>query len=646
MPVFDPMCGYLLWKARGRQLSWPEENIPPTLLDGVSSIALARHLKMASMQRHLDSAAKNALLRDLAGRLDVDFDELCTRRILHLMNPDEVTEASRDGVDFQLHCHRHRVYRSRERFWNELRDNADVIERFTGQIPKHFCYPGGLHLPDFPGWLAQYGIQSACTCEIGLATCESDRYLLPRLLDTPGISMDEFSAWLSGLASVLPRTHYPAAEGQLIEEEGSPLHPEKKKPLIILLAYYFSVNDGTGAMRPIRFHKYFERLGYRCTVVTASTIEPPNDMSVIMVPDYLAPFWEQRSKKHLPFSGHVERLIRKIAFPGSTGLVWSIRATECIHEIVEKQGSGNVVVFTTFPPVGVLITGILISLWANIRWIADFRDPLAADEVSKFFPRAARLWFARLEKITFRLADVVIANTEGAAQWWRLRYPDLRSKLHVVWNGFDPEEPIQAQEIPASEKRTLLHAGQLYAGRNADFILLSLGRLRGKGVPEALHTNVVLLGAVDDGANLTKSLYDHAASEGWLTMLPPVDKNKALRLTAQSDGLLLLQPQSVSQVPAKLYEYICIGRPILALVPRHSAVEYILERSGIPYVCIYPDSDPDSADRAILQFLKLPSTPVPFSPWFEEQFNGRRQAAEIISIIENMNWPEEKPIRA
>jgi hypothetical protein len=52
----------------------------------------------------------------------------------------------------------------------------------------------------------------------GMATSRSDRYLLPRLLDGPGMELSEFSAWLSGLATLLPTRKHPPSTGQLGDE--------------------------------------------------------------------------------------------------------------------------------------------------------------------------------------------------------------------------------------------------------------------------------------------------------------------------------------------------------------------------------------------------------------------------------------------
>jgi peptidoglycan/xylan/chitin deacetylase (PgdA/CDA1 family) len=215
VPVFDPMMNYLLWKGRRNLLTWPDMGVGQTVLDSAGREAAKCKIEAVCTENHLDGRQKNAVLRGLAERLDLDMDDLIARRILHLMTPDEARELLSQGVDFQLHCHRHRVYRSRERFGAELKDNQDAIERLGAPTPVHFCYPGGFHLPEFPDFLEQYGVLSATTCQPDLAEPNCSRFLLPRLVDAPSLTMDEFSGWLSGLAAWIPRRHHLGDETQL-----------------------------------------------------------------------------------------------------------------------------------------------------------------------------------------------------------------------------------------------------------------------------------------------------------------------------------------------------------------------------------------------------------------------------------------------
>jgi peptidoglycan/xylan/chitin deacetylase (PgdA/CDA1 family) len=219
-PVFDVMLSYLLWKARGEdRLEWPGVLTGTSTLDDNGRSHAVREIKNFALQKKLSGKAKDDLLAELAGRLSIDYEALCRKRLLHIMNPSEASELVQQGVDLQLHTHRHRVWRRREKFFSELDDNRKRIMQVGSAQPRHFCYTGGFTLPEFSGYLEEYGIYSATTCELGLCSRTSDRMRLPRLVDTSSLSSLEFQAWISGVAGVLPKRRYVMEEGQLAEED-------------------------------------------------------------------------------------------------------------------------------------------------------------------------------------------------------------------------------------------------------------------------------------------------------------------------------------------------------------------------------------------------------------------------------------------
>jgi peptidoglycan/xylan/chitin deacetylase (PgdA/CDA1 family) len=209
-PVFDVMCSYLLWKARRQELVWPE-------VVGENPNADAAIRSFAKKQK-LSGKQKDELLITLAEKLQLDYETICAKRILHIMTAEEAAEVSRGGIDLQLHTHRHKVSIHEANVRREIDDNRSRLVAITGEKPRHFCYPGGVYLPEFPGWLKQWDVISATTCSAGLASRASDRMLLPRLIDVTPMSSDEFSAWLSGIGSLLPRRSHPTAEGQFMDE--------------------------------------------------------------------------------------------------------------------------------------------------------------------------------------------------------------------------------------------------------------------------------------------------------------------------------------------------------------------------------------------------------------------------------------------
>ncbi len=205
-PVFNVMCYYLLWKGRGMVL----EGLEFTGDDG--QLALSTHEERLAAwksiydftEREKHSASdKDLLLQALARRLRIDYQAILGRRILHLLTPEELTRLAGQGVDIQLHTHRHRAPRQQEEFALEVAENRVCIERLTGSRAHHFCYPSGEYTHTFGDWLAGSGVTSATTCDPGMATHRTNPYFLPRLVDSCRMSPLEFESWLFGVPQVV-----------------------------------------------------------------------------------------------------------------------------------------------------------------------------------------------------------------------------------------------------------------------------------------------------------------------------------------------------------------------------------------------------------------------------------------------------------
>jgi len=219
-PVYDAMASYLLWKGRGRVLCWPE------VLGRRDDVALTddgrrlvgERLRRFPLEQGLSGRDKDALLAQLAARLEVDYEDILQRRVLQLMTLSEARELARRGVDLQMHTHRHRVSLEEAAFDREVRDNRERLRKIRASEPTHFCYPGGVTRREFLPWLRRRHIQSATTCDPGMASRRHDRLLLPRYIDTAAHTESEFRAWLTGVAALLRRRRHAEAAGQFLDE--------------------------------------------------------------------------------------------------------------------------------------------------------------------------------------------------------------------------------------------------------------------------------------------------------------------------------------------------------------------------------------------------------------------------------------------
>jgi peptidoglycan/xylan/chitin deacetylase (PgdA/CDA1 family) len=209
-PVFDTMCAYLLWRGRSQVLDLQRLIRVDQKLELWLESSRQRAVTCIdefARQQQLSAQQKDKLLLGLAKEVRVDYDSLLARRSLHLVNPDEVNLLASQGVDFQLHTHRHRTPMDRDSFLREITDNRNRIQALAGHRADHFCYPSGVYKPVFLPWLREADVVSATTCDFGLASAASDRLLLPRLVDVSSLSEIEFESWLTGVSAALPRRH-------------------------------------------------------------------------------------------------------------------------------------------------------------------------------------------------------------------------------------------------------------------------------------------------------------------------------------------------------------------------------------------------------------------------------------------------------
>lgn len=401
---------------------------------------------------------------------------------------------------------------------------------------------------------------------------------------------------------------------------------------VLLFAYHFPPENVVGAARPFRFYKYLSRMGYECHVITAADVSKLPELSAERVAD---PFIESSARGA---GWQVERAVRKLLLPGTIGTQWALHAFRAGKRNMESHPSPQrTVLFSTFPPLGAHLAAWRLVQATGTPWIADYRDPLAGNPATARLGRHTQMAYRKLDESFVRTAAAVIANTDSAQAAMRSRVPRHASKIHLIWNGFDPEQRLYPAPVEPGTVRVVSHLGELYEGRNAAPILESIARLIGNARVNADDLRVQLIGPAEDSCLPAPQFLAGARSCGWLKIVAEQrPKSEAQQIAQTSHGLLIVQPYSAVQVPGKLFEYLQIGRPILAYVPRESAIERLLAPSGVPFRFVYPDEAPEVFDHKIAEFLELDATPVQPSAWFEETFNAEAQTAALACIIESV----------
>jgi len=401
---------------------------------------------------------------------------------------------------------------------------------------------------------------------------------------------------------------------------------------VILFAYYYLPDNTSGVQRAVRFSKYLPKFGHNCYVVCSNHQgSDRGNPGVFHVPN-----GETSTPSTVRMANLATRIQRAI-LPYNEELPWVPHAVAMARSICRENPVQAVI--STSPPAATHLAAFRTKKAFGLRWIADFRDPILGNPGRS--RRWARPYDSMLQRFIFRNCDAVIAVTDAVADEWRRAYPQWRSKIHVIWNGYDPEDGFGPKPLPDRPFRLCSHVGVLYGLRHPTALLSSMNRLTQQGKIDPRHVKLQFVGPIQNESALLGHADVQGLIEGGCLAIRNelVPRKVAMDEIATSDYLLLIDIVNLSRagytVPAKLYDYVLAGRPILAVTQKDSPVDRILARSGPLYVSLYHDDSTEVIAAKLLEFFALPADPVPPSDWFATTFDGQRQAAALSALIDS-----------
>ena len=263
------------------------------------------------------------------------------------------------------------------------------------------------------------------------------------------------------------------------------------------------------------------------------------------------------------------------------------------------------VIVSTGPPHSVHLAGLGIRLLTRTPLVLDLRDPWACDEWRLREDPKVRNWLQkRMESLCVRFASRVVLNTERLKREFIATYPKkYTNKFVAIPNGVDDRSaaPIQqylqeAREGPPGETPILCHPGSIYRHRSLQPLIDAVEQLK------ASQERVLLeqIGEVDDPPDLAARLLRRDLPE--VKLWGQQSHETTLRRMAAADILIVIQPLSTLQVPAKLYEMLLFQKPILVLTGEGATADLIREyRVGM----LADPNDPAQIAQAIRQMLQM-----------------------------------------
>lgn len=362
---------------------------------------------------------------------------------------------------------------------------------------------------------------------------------------------------------------------------------------VLLVSYHFPPVGGAGVQRPAKFAKYLPRHGWDVSVLQAANPsvplldeslldDLPDDLVVVkartMEPGYAAKASGGAATGRRSPAGVVKGMLREIArraLQPDPQILWYPAARKAALALL--RSTRHHAILATAPSYSNLVLGASLSRATGLPLIADYRDEW--DLSSAYWENAPRdrlshLIQQRMQRRVLRQARAIVATTKASTDRIALRAREAQASpvAECIYNGWDagdiPTRNTAGADRPADHRLRLVYTGTLWNLTSIAPLRRAMEELRERRPDLPARLELVALGRKTPEQET--ELAALAATGVAVDSRAYAPHTVALDTMLGADLLLLLLsdvPGAERVAPAKLFEYMAVARPMLAITP-------------------------------------------------------------------------------
>ena len=402
----------------------------------------------------------------------------------------------------------------------------------------------------------------------------------------------------------------------------------------LILAPYWHSPGHVGSYRVDRFIRWLHAIDIPVVLVCAGAEEGEKSTPwgyEVTVRDPLNLYGTRNAEgQHQPVNRRPNPLRRWVAewvFNPDLPIVWTKRVTR--HPLIQAHMTDVTDILASSPPDSIHVGAEILATRYGKSLIVDRRDGWLDEPLKPLLQRSRlrRYLEGRHERKVLQKATTIFVTSEVWKEHLAKRHPDVVQNTTVLTNAYPELRSMKVSEtdvLSADGKNdgiNLIHAGRFTGSNSRQRPRLLLSPLLSAVSDFAGSGSILCLGGLETADfEEINPFIDPLAQQGWtLETRNSVPREELMQIMSGMHGLLLLSTPFAS-IPSKFFEYLAMGRPMLAVTRAGSAIWRIGQQ--LPQVFLI-DLDQSNNHAAAIDFIdscrrneQFPAPPETYSEAF------------------------------
>ena len=338
------------------------------------------------------------------------------------------------------------------------------------------------------------------------------------------------------------------------------------------------------------------------------------------------------------FSKHFSRFID--VFPPDSMIGWIPFLYQTAKKIISQEKIDLVMTYSTPQSNSIHLAGNCIKRKFHLPWVVCYDDEWSQhpwrNPLFKWQKRLDR-W---LERKILLAASRVIASTPSYSTLYSQLVPqDMAGKFDAITYSYDENDFKYKKKVHSQNYIHFTYTGSLYGDQTPLYFLKAVKQLVENGLLPVEKVRVTFAGMVE---HKLQPLFQDTILKPIINYRGVCSFRDSLKYIQNADVLILIvsSTRGEGNIPAKTFEYIGSGKPILALVPNDGDAAEIIKRAGTGII-IEPDNVGAIKQAVMDLYTKWTQGELKIEPnWKEIRKHEAREVTKNLCTVFNSLAPE------